>query len=115
MTDHVKSLILPSVIDMEACLIGKYPRKYEKARREWTRNKTANITPRHVDDLTAPLSLLLKIISGSIIEVAAMLMKRLLHKNASVRNEIEIKTDDKKVLDSIKSFMTNSNVCVPCV
>jgi len=52
----------------------------------------------------------LKILSGSIIEVAAMLMKMLLHKNTSVRNEIETKTDDKQILDSIKAFMISSNI-----
>ena len=107
MTDHAESSLLPSIIDMDAYLIGKYPRKYDNARREWTRSENANIPPRHIDDLIAPLSLLLKMISVSMIEVAAMLMKRLLHNNTSVHNEIETKTDNKQVLDSIKACMTS--------
>ena len=61
--------LMPSLIDMVSFLMGKYPRKYEKAHGDWTRSETEKITIRHLENLAAPLILLLKILSGSIIEV----------------------------------------------
>ena len=54
--------------------------------------------------------LLLTMLSVSIIEVEVMLMRMLLHNAICIRKEIETETDDKNILDSIKEFMTSSNV-----
>ena len=102
--------LLPPPIDLDSLLTIRYYHKYKKARGEWTRSEIENITTRHLDNLTVPLVLLLKILSGSIIEVAAMVTTRVLHRTADIRKIIESNTDDKKMLDSVKAFITSSNV-----
>ena len=77
----------------DAFLMGKYPCKHEKARGDWTRSKTKTITIRHLENIDAPLILLLKILSGSIIEVATMLITRVLHRVADTHKVIEGETD----------------------
>ena len=69
----------PSVIYLDEYFHKKYPHKYEKSRAKRHRSEADNVSVRHLDYLTVPLILHLKILSGGIIEAAASLIKRLVN------------------------------------
>jgi hypothetical protein len=102
---------LPSSIDLDSFMAGRHPRKYKKACGKWTRSERGNFSNHHLDVLAAPLELLLKILSGNVIEVAAMVITRVLYRAVDVHKEIESNTVDKKMLDSVKAFMTPNVKC----
>ena len=105
---NVMNTITDDPLDMDTYLKQRYPRKYEKSQREWYFAGTNITTTTHLDRLVAPLTLLLKILSCSIIEVSVMLIKRLLNRNENISKQFETETDDTRILNSIKSFMMSN-------
>ena len=75
--------------DMDTYLKQRYPRKYEKSRKEWYHPRDENILPHQLDRLMNPLLLLLKTLSCSSIKTAVILLKRVLNKNDAMLNEFE--------------------------
>ena len=75
---------LPSIINLDEYLQSKYPRNYEKSRTEWHRSEAIKFSVCCLNDLTVPLVLLLKILSGGIIQATASLIKILVNKTPSI-------------------------------